>query len=256
MTAQQPISAVELGVTTTGRSSNISSRHGKATGGTIEDAHSDRTINSHNTPPTSSSSSTSGSLLLSLLIEFGPKLILEVMGGAGAVWGFSEVCGLRTSSTVWFWRPCALIVGFFFLMRLIMQVITAWNVSKKYKQRYQRHTNDLHDGHDLELGIESAASTSSSDSSSHMVVNYPMDTSKMMMTTTTPTTTAMMMTQRRVHDGLLSSPDERTALKSLSFLHDDDIKNMVLSKSTVVVSSQQQQSTGTSSTTTTSGLIC
>jgi hypothetical protein len=37
------------------------------------------------------------------------------MGSAGAVWGFSEVVGLRTESTVWFWRPAALFTGLVFL---------------------------------------------------------------------------------------------------------------------------------------------
>eukprot|EP00584_Thalassiosira_punctigera_P003656 CAMPEP_0172536268 /NCGR_PEP_ID=MMETSP1067-20121228/8063_1 /TAXON_ID=265564 ORGANISM="Thalassiosira punctigera, Strain Tpunct2005C2" /NCGR_SAMPLE_ID=MMETSP1067 /ASSEMBLY_ACC=CAM_ASM_000444 /LENGTH=66 /DNA_ID=CAMNT_0013321307 /DNA_START=101 /DNA_END=298 /DNA_ORIENTATION=+ len=48
---------------------------------------------------------------------FTAKLVLEVMGGAGAIWGFSEAVGLRVASTVWFWRPCALVVGAIFFMR-------------------------------------------------------------------------------------------------------------------------------------------
>jgi hypothetical protein len=40
----------------------------------------------------------------------------------GASWGTSEILGLRVASNVWFWRPCALIVGVIFLVRWINQV--------------------------------------------------------------------------------------------------------------------------------------
>lgn len=50
------------------------------------------------------------------------KFILDVIGSAGAVWGFSEVVGLRTEGTVWFWRPVALLVGVVFLIRWMNQV--------------------------------------------------------------------------------------------------------------------------------------
>lgn len=50
------------------------------------------------------------------------------MGGAGAVWGFSEAVGLRTPKTVWFWRPVALIVGAIFFIRWYKQ-IQDWNKS-------------------------------------------------------------------------------------------------------------------------------
>ena len=53
---------------------------------------------------------------------FGPKFVLEVMGGAGAVWGFSEAIGLRTSATLWFWRPCTLSAGALFFMRWYRQL--------------------------------------------------------------------------------------------------------------------------------------
>lgn len=51
-----------------------------------------------------------------------PKLILEVFGSAGAIWGFSEVIGLRVSSTVWFWRPCAFCVGVIFFGRWVCEI--------------------------------------------------------------------------------------------------------------------------------------
>ena len=60
--------------------------------------------------------------LVRLFHIFGAKLVLEVFGGAGAIWGFSEAIGLRVPSTVWFWRPCALTFGAIFLVRWLGQV--------------------------------------------------------------------------------------------------------------------------------------
>jgi hypothetical protein len=53
---------------------------------------------------------------------FSAKLVLEVFGGAGAIWGFSEALTLRTPFTVWFWRPAALTVGAIFFVRWILQI--------------------------------------------------------------------------------------------------------------------------------------
>ena len=52
---------------------------------------------------------------------FGTKLVLEVFGGAGARWGFSEAVGLRVPATIWFWRPCALTFGAIFFVRWLCQ---------------------------------------------------------------------------------------------------------------------------------------
>ena len=53
---------------------------------------------------------------------FSAKLVLEVFGGAGAIWGFSEALGLRNPSTIWFWRPCALVFGAVFFCRWLLQI--------------------------------------------------------------------------------------------------------------------------------------
>lgn len=53
---------------------------------------------------------------------FSAKFVLEVLGGAGAIWGFSEVIGLRTPETLWFWRPCALMFGAVFFFRWWLQM--------------------------------------------------------------------------------------------------------------------------------------
>lgn len=59
-----------------------------------------------------------------LLSIFCVKLILEVFGSAGAIWGFSEACGFRTTyNSIWLWRPIALSVGIIFAIRWILQII-------------------------------------------------------------------------------------------------------------------------------------
>jgi len=53
---------------------------------------------------------------------YSAKLVLEVFGGAGAIWGFSEATGLRTPLTQWFWRPAAIVFGAIFFARWMMQI--------------------------------------------------------------------------------------------------------------------------------------
>ena len=71
-----------------------------------------------------------------IIQKYIPKLILEVFGGTGAIWGFSEAIGLRTSHTVWFWRPFSLCVGILFLMRWFKQI------KKDYYEGYGYDTYD------------------------------------------------------------------------------------------------------------------
>ena len=146
-----------------------------------------------------------------LLTEFGPKLILEVMGGAGAVWGFSEICGLRTPATLWFWRPVAATVGFAFFLRFLHQLATAWKHQRHHHdpppRRDHGHNHD-YNNHDLELGIEMSPSTcSSADSNSHLVDSNPSPLYHRHQTSTTmsSSTTANFLEQPL-------SPNEWTAL--------------------------------------------
>jgi hypothetical protein len=62
----------------------------------------------------------------SLIHTFSAKFVLEVMGGGGAIWGFSEACGLRTSNTLWLWRPVALSVAAVFGIRWVWQLHEAY----------------------------------------------------------------------------------------------------------------------------------
>jgi len=57
-----------------------------------------------------------------LLQIFSAKMVLEVFGGAGAIWGFSEALSLRKPETQEFWRLQALVVGFIFSIRFALQI--------------------------------------------------------------------------------------------------------------------------------------
>ena len=51
------------------------------------------------------------------------KLILEVFGAVGAVWGFSEILTLRTTESNNVWRPVSIVVGILFLLRWILYLV-------------------------------------------------------------------------------------------------------------------------------------
>lgn len=53
---------------------------------------------------------------------FAAKLVLEVFGGGGAIWGFSEALTLRNPNTQEFWRFNAQLVGFIFFLRFLLQI--------------------------------------------------------------------------------------------------------------------------------------
>ena len=66
-----------------------------------------------------------------IISTFLVKLILQVMGGTGAIWGFSEACGFRNEENTRFWRPVALGFGLFFFMRWLGQLRRAVGPSRK-----------------------------------------------------------------------------------------------------------------------------
>jgi len=53
---------------------------------------------------------------------FSARLVLEVFGAGGAIWGFSEVCTFRRPETQEFWRYNAQIVAFIFFVRFNLQI--------------------------------------------------------------------------------------------------------------------------------------
>ena len=66
---------------------------------------------------------------------FLAKLILEVLGGAGAVWGFSEAIGWRTEATVAFWRPVCEMFGLLFALRWM------WQIRQHYNHHHHHHNH-------------------------------------------------------------------------------------------------------------------
>ena len=91
-----------------------------------------------------------------LLQEFAAKLVLEVFGSGGAIWGFSEVCGLRTKhfESIEFWRSAAITTALFFGLRWLrqLQAAVSWLLLQNQKQQVPARTdheadariNDIH----------------------------------------------------------------------------------------------------------------
>lgn len=73
---------------------------------------------------------------LSLFYTGFVKLILEVFGASGAVWGFAEVLTLRDEDTVEFWRWVCLIVALLFFIRyLVVMYLFTIDTIKKIDKR-------------------------------------------------------------------------------------------------------------------------
>ena len=70
-----------------------------------------------------SSMSTRSSVRCNLLRVFLTKLVLEVLGGGGAIWGPSDVFTLRNPDTREFWRNKALLVASTLAARLFLHLI-------------------------------------------------------------------------------------------------------------------------------------
>lgn len=95
------------------------------------------------------------------LVEiFLSRLVLEVFGAAGAIWGFSEALTLRNSDTVWFWRPCALTVGAIFFCRWLIQIRDCMIELKQENARTLNQVvsmmeyNDHHETSNGEMNLE------------------------------------------------------------------------------------------------------
>jgi len=53
---------------------------------------------------------------------FSARLVLEVFGGGGAIWGFSEVITFRNPKTQESWRFNAQVAGLIFFIRFLLQI--------------------------------------------------------------------------------------------------------------------------------------
>ena len=77
--------------------------------------------------------SNTSSVRCNLLRTFLTKLVLEVLGGGGAIWGPSEVFTLRNPDTEEFWRNKALLVASILAARLVLHMIHV--IVPYYEQR-------------------------------------------------------------------------------------------------------------------------
>ena len=94
-----------------------------------------------------------------LVQEFSAKFVLEVVGGGGAIWGFSEVLGLRTTENRDLWRTIAMCIAFLFFLRWSRQLRSKYlllsssssSSSSSLNALDQRKNNMDDNGHSLEL---------------------------------------------------------------------------------------------------------
>jgi len=100
---------------------------------------------------------------------YSAKLVLEVFGGGGAIWGFSEAVTFRTSETQDFWRCIALIGGFVFFLRYNCQIMDSLSDIMKQQQEEYRSSVD-----DLELAgevVENGAAITNGSETTPLMVN-------------------------------------------------------------------------------------
>ena len=86
-------------------------------------------------------------------MDAGPIfIILDVLGAAGAIWGFSEIVTLRNAETVEFWRAIASGVGFVFAIRWLVYFVEF--VKRESRTAYsQVQENDIKPNETLDLDL-------------------------------------------------------------------------------------------------------
>ncbi|VEU37302.1 unnamed protein product [Pseudo-nitzschia multistriata] len=104
------------------------------------------------TMPIATATSSTVACIFGLCQEFFAKLVLEVFGAGGAVWGFSEVCGFRTESveSTRFWRKLSLATAVVFGVRWSQQLRRAWTLCTKARTRSDR-SSDINDNDDTNI---------------------------------------------------------------------------------------------------------
>mgnify|MGYP000253527423 CR=1 FL=1 len=85
---------------------------------------------------------------------FSAKLVLEVFGGGGAIWGFSEAAGLRNSGTEHIWRPTALLVAAIFFVRWLLQIRDYISNLGEERRRYKEEISMIAASEIDELGLQ------------------------------------------------------------------------------------------------------
>merc|ERR1712087_600306 len=80
-----------------------------------------------------------------LILEFTTKFVLQVLGGAGAIWGSSELLEFRTSKyqqSQKIWRWIAIVMGLVFFAWWCRQLLAAVVRQKVRRQRRRRNKDD------------------------------------------------------------------------------------------------------------------
>lgn len=112
------------------------------------------------------------------------KLILEVFGAVGAVWGFSEIITLRTSETIYIWRPISLAVGVIFTMRWIIHFVNFFKMERasaaqkgqvQVEETRFDEIKDMEVTSDLEFKTTFSMSGDALESSTSLEVHTPME---------------------------------------------------------------------------------
>ena len=81
--------------------------------------------------------------VLHLLFECLVKLNLEVFGAGGAVWGWSEVVGLRTAENKDGWQVTALVVGFVIFLRWMCYIYQHVHRKRLYVITHRKTTQNI-----------------------------------------------------------------------------------------------------------------
>ena len=96
--------------------------------------------------------------MIHFLQVFSAKFLLQVMGGAGAVWGSSEAIGLRRPETQAAWRKAATMTGILFLIRWVVEIMS-YCLLCRYCSKSRPGKEEEEDGDD-EDGAENVVYTS------------------------------------------------------------------------------------------------
>jgi hypothetical protein len=83
------------------------------------------------------------------------KFVLEVLGGAGAIWGSAEVLTLRNDDTVWFWRPVTLGFGVIFLIRWLRLIQDELQRNARHARQVEQKEEEEVETTDLVLTVTS-----------------------------------------------------------------------------------------------------
>ena len=80
---------------------------------------------------------------LHFILECLVKLVLEVFGAGGAVWGFSELVYLRTKENSHIWQPVAIGVGVLFFMRWALYIVQHLQHKRLYIYTHKKTTRSI-----------------------------------------------------------------------------------------------------------------